>query len=284
MQPLIPPSDPSTRPEIQQAKRRYGFTYGLVVGLGFAVATWGVDGYLLSQAHALFPWLKLIVGAILCSSIGGVTGWLAMRLERGLFSMLLWLAAAGLFALLTVALPLQIAPRLTTLLAPSLNGLLKYTFYDSLTARFGVAYVWLAIFVGIVGLLELPMGEPAVFSTSFFGKIAPFLFCLVVVGISGFIVDNLNNEPLRSAIITMDKTIQFVVDNPSNSADAETARKMHAASLRDISSLVTPSRQLIIGDYDQYLEQIHVLVHFGDQWVSCLTVYNQPSNCAEISP
>lgn len=58
------------RADVLRLKRRLGMAYGLSLGLAFAVSSWGVDGYLLSQAHALYPWLKLIIGAVICVTIG----------------------------------------------------------------------------------------------------------------------------------------------------------------------------------------------------------------------
>ena len=43
-------------------------------------------------------------------------------------------------------------------------------------------------------------------------------------------------------------------------------------------------RQLLVGEYDQSLGVIHVFVRFDDQWVDCLTVYAQMSNCQKIDP
>lgn len=267
-----------------RAKRRYGLFYGIVMGLAFATATWGMDAYLLSQANALQPWLKLIVGGLVCALTGGIAGWLTMRLENSLLSLVIWLAAASVFAWMTVALPLQIIPHLLGLLDPDLSSLLSYVYYEDMAARFGVAYVWVGIFVSIGGLLELPMGEPAAFSTSIMGKIVPSLACIALMYISGLIVDGLNNEPLRAAVIAMNETIQFAADHQNEVIDLEVSREKHLASLRTVPDLLTQPRELIVGQFDRYLEQIHILVRFGNEWVDCLTIYNQPSNCKRITP
>ena len=208
MQPLIITSNSSDRTEVLRAKRGYGASYGTVIGLAFALSAWGLDGYLLSQVHGIQPWLKLLVGMLICALVGRIAGWLVMRVEQGLFSVIVWLFPAGIFAWLTVSLPLQIVPRILTSLS-IVPVSLPYIIYDELLPRFGVAFVWVAIFVLIAGLLELPMGEPAAFSTSILGRIGPALVCIALMGIAGFIVDNLNNEPLRNAVVAMDKTVQF---------------------------------------------------------------------------
>ncbi len=284
MQPTISPVHSEALPQVLRAKRRYGLFYGIVMGLAFATATWGLDAYLLSQADAFQPWLKLIVGGLICALVGGLAGWLVMRLENAFFSLVIWLAAASVFAWMTVALPLQIIPRLLGLLDPALSSMLSYVYHEDLAARFGVAYVWVGIFVSIGGLLELPMGEPAAFSTSIMGKIAPALVCIALMYISGLIVDGLNNEPLRSALIAMDTTIQFAAAHQGQVIDPVVSREMHLTSLNTVQDLVARPRQLVVGEFDSSLEQVHVLIRFGAKWVDCLVISRQPTNCELVSP
>ena len=147
-----------------------------------------------------------------------------------------------------------------------------------------MAYVWVGIFVSIGGLLELPMGEPAAFSTSLMGKIAPALVCIALMYVSGFIVDSLNNEPLRSALVAMDATIQFADDHRGEVMDPKLSREKHLAALSAFPDLVSQPRQLVVGEFDRSLEQVHVLIRFGGPWVDCFVISRQPTNCKRISP
>ncbi len=272
------------RPEVLRAQYRYGLFYGAMLGLSFAIFAWGVDGYLLSRAHAVQPWLKLIIGAAVCIPVGGLAGWLTMRFERGLLSIPFWLAAAAVFAWMTVALPLEIFPKMLVALEPDLKGLISYFLADELTVRFGVSFVWVALFVTLAGVLEIPMGQPAAFSTSVMGKLIPVLVCAVLMGIGGTLVEADNNKPLRSAIIAFDATFQFMQENQGKPVDSKVSRELHLAAMRDIEDLVGGPRELTIGSFDTYLEQVHVLVRFGDVLVDCLAIYDQPSSCKRISP
>ncbi len=257
--------------------------YGLIAGLGFAIAAWGVDGYLLSQVNGFFPWLKLAVGAALGGVAGAVAGWLTVKIDRGGAALIIWLINGAWLAWLTIALPLEITPRLLVRLMPELGPLLHYQYFQEFSTRFGVAYVWVAIFSAIVGLLELPMGEPAVFATSVFGRIMPFVVCVVIMGISGYIVDNLTNEPLRNAVVTVDLSIQFAVDHQGQTVDPKIARQMHQSALRTIADLIPAPRRLVVQSFNRDLGQVNVLVRFGDHWVQCLSVYEQLSNCDPVS-
>lgn len=276
--------DINQRPDVIRHKRRIGTLYGAVVGLSFAIASWGMDGFLISQANGLYPWIKFIIGALICTITGGLAGWLVARLEKAIFGLPIYLLLSFVFSWLIVALPFQILPMVVSWLDPETGSLLNYTFYDGFGSRFAVAASWISLFVALVGVLQIPLAEPAAFSTSFFGKIAPMLVCSVVMFINGSIVDTLNNEPLRAALLHMENTIQFAVEHQGQEIDRAVARSMRLYSLRTVEEGISQPRKLIIGSYDQYLDQIHVLVRFGDTWTDCIVVYNQPSFCKYVEP
>ncbi len=281
IQPLLTNKDFDARPDVVRTRRAYGFFYGFFVALAFAFWIWGPDAFLLNRAHALEPWFKLLVGTVVCLPVGALAGWLTMRVERGWFSALIWLAAAVIFAWISVALPFQIAPKWLASshdLPPGFTPVIFEAFF----VRVSVAYAWVAVFVIVAGVLELPMGEAAAFSTSFFGKAGPILLCFALMGITGFMVDNLNNAPFREPLVLTDETIQFVADHLGQEVEPKLARTMHMSALRTITDLVTEPRQLLVGEFDQDLGNIHVLVRFGEEWVDCLTVYNQMSNCQRM--
>lgn len=114
----FPTEDIRHRPDVLRMKWRIGTVYGMVVGLSFAAATWGIDGYRLSQAYAFHPWLKFIIGAVICMLAGGLAGWLVARLEKGILALPFYLAASVVFSWLTLALPFQIFPKVLLWLDP----------------------------------------------------------------------------------------------------------------------------------------------------------------------
>ncbi|HET7144719.1 MAG TPA: hypothetical protein VFI68_11925, partial [Anaerolineales bacterium] len=171
-------------------------------------------------------------------------------------------------------------PLIVSKLDPQLGALLEYEKGMDFTFHIGVSLVWVIPFTLIVGIAQLPVTEPAVFSTSIFGKIAPFLFCMVVMSINGGITDNLINTHFRAAVTSLDNTIQFVLDNKNNeNVDPALSREMHARTLSTVEKYVQESRYLFVGSYDEFLGDIHVLVKFDSQWVNCNVLYSQPVSC-----
>ncbi len=265
--------------EVVLIKRRFGTIYGLTAGLAFSAAAWGWDAYQLSQAHVLQPWLKFIVGAIICGLVGSIAGWLTSRFQRGILSLVFYLGASAVFAWLVLALPLQIFPRLVSLLDPETGSMLNYVYYETFGSRFALAFGWILIFMLLAGILQIPLTEPAAFATSLFGKVAPMLVCALIMVINGTTVDTVLNEPLRSAVLAMNETIQFSVDHLGQEVDPTLSRAMHTVSLRGVKDEIGKPWHLVIGNYDEWLGQINVLVRFGDTWVDCAILYDQPSFC-----
>ena len=284
LQPLNPNLE---RPDVLREKHRYGIWFGLFLGPGFSIFTWGIDSYVLSIHHGLQPWLKFILGAVICMVVGGIAGWLSARANKSLYSVLIWLVGSSVFAWLTVNLPLMILPKVLSIVEPQTSGLLHYTYYDDFGRRVLVAYLWLGIFITMAGLLQIPLSDSAVFSTSFFGKLGPIFVSMVLMAIAGSIMDNgLINQPLRDSIVAIDNTIQFITDNRGKEVDKEQARRMHTGAFRAIDDSVTMERKSIVSGYDALLGEINILVKFERDWVECQVFYNQPISCKvlEVSP
>lgn len=277
-----PETSSAIRPEILRSKHMFGIWFGAALGLAFAIFAWGADAFLLNRMNGLYPWLKFLGGVLPCVVVGGLAGWLSARLDKPLFAMLLWGAAASIFAWLTVSLPLQITPRILSLAEPGIQDLLHYTYYEAFSIRLGIAYVWIAIFVCLAGLLQIPLSDSAIFSTSFFAKLSPILVTVVLMAICGTIIDGLNNELLRSPVDAINTTIQFALDNRGREITPTESRRMRLSALRNVENLITPQRKFIVSGYDQFLEQVYVLARFDRAWVECELVVNQILNCEQV--
>lgn len=277
-------NDFKARPDIVRLKHAFGLSYGVVIGVSFAIATWAVDGFILSQAHTFLPWLKLIIGILLCGSVTGFAGWITARFERWYFTLPAWIGIAVFFSWLLIILPLQIAPYVSSLLGPQWQGLISYSTFSELSPRFVTAFMWILIFVVITGVMQIPLVEPAAFSVSVFGKIAPFLLGMFVIGLGGFVADSLNNQPLRAAAVSLDHSIQFVLDNQGTTIDPSLSRANHAGAVRGIKEQVTPERVMTIGSYDSSLGEVNMLVQFRELTATCIVIFEQPAFCKAVTP
>lgn len=282
MKPLT--EDVETRKRILRLKRKFGIIYGITAGSAFALASWGWGAFMLSASHAYYPWTMLIVGLVFCGVVGGLSGWLTARFESSLLGILFWVTASAGFAWLMVALPLQLVPAIVSLLDPQLGALLNYEGGSGFAVRFGTALMWVLPFAFLVGVTQIPISEPAAFASSFFGRVSPLFFSILLMVLSGVFTDNLINLHFREAITSLDTTIQFVVDNRGNENVNQTlSRQLHARALWEVEDYVSQSRRLFVGSYDEYFGEFHVLVKFDDRWVDCLVLYKQPNTCKLVT-
>ena len=273
---------PADRSDVIRSKYIYGIWFGIVLGLTYSLFAWGVDAYQLQRMNGLYPWLKFLVGVGPCMLIGGFTGWLSARIGKPLFSLFFWVIAASVFAWLSVSLPQQLAPRLLSLINPDIKDLLHYTDYGQFSFKFGVAYFWLALIMALAGLLQIPLSDSAVFSTSVFGRISPLLLTMILMAIAGNTMDNLNNELLRSPIDAINSTVQFFIDHRGEDIPSADIRRMHLASLRTVEDWVTPERKFMISGYDKDFGDVQVLARFQNAWTECEVFYSQPIGCEQV--
>ncbi len=277
---VSPVNRPEFRPDLIKLKRKTGLIYGMVSGFVFAFAVWGWDGFELSLSHAYLPGLNLGIAILFCAILNAPAGWLTARFENSILGAFFWLISALLFAGLVVYLPLYINPLIVSKINPHLGELLNYPLGAQISFRLGLVAVWVIPFMLIVGVTQLSVTESSVYSQSLFGKISPFFFCIVVLGISGTITDSLINAHFRDAITSLDSTIQFTLDNRDNpQLDKTLASRMHVSSLNGVEEYIVQSRRLYVASYDNALGQIHVLVLFQDHWVDCTVIYAQPAYC-----
>lgn len=264
---------------IARDRSTFGLVYGVLAGASFAVCMWGLDAIQLVQMHALFPWLKLIVGTGLCAVVVGLAAWIAIRIERPGLSFLVWIGAIGILAWISVGVPLQITPSLAQVIEPDLSGFLQYATGEGFVARFWIALAWIGIFISITGVLQTTLVDTAVFSASLFGKIFPFLACIMLAGLGGIMLDDMINVPFRKALAAVEAPVRFLLDHQGKLIDPVVSRQFHAGALRGVRDEITSSRQLFVSQYDESFVLIDVLVKFDNAWVVCTTVNGQASYC-----
>lgn len=279
-QPLNPHLE---RTDVLREKHRYGIWFGLFLGLGFSFFTWGIDSYMLSVHHGLFPWLKFALGAVICMGVGAAAGWMAALADKALVALLIWLMTGFVFAWLAVHLPLTLLPKAMSLLEPQLRDLLHYAYFSDFRQGVGLAYVWLAIFLAVAGVLQIPMSNSAVFSTSVLGRLTPILTVLILMSLAGSILDNgLFNQPMRQTTLAVDSTLQFILENRGREVDAAEARRMHTGAFRAVDGSVTPEYRLVVSGYESDFVDLNVLIRFERDWVECEVVFNQPVLCEVV--
>ena len=269
---------------IQNMTLRYTLLLGVIAGLAFSLALWGYEAVLFIQAHVAYPWLPMLVGTILCVIICTLAALLTWLVNRALLGIIFWILAARLIAELAITLPLKIAPSLMMFFEPGLRSRLPaYPINDTFQTWAGFGTVWLAIFLGILGLLQLTLVESAVPATTSAGRLLAYFIFVPVMVLASVMSSNMINEQLRAPLIATNNGIQFYIDHQNVRLDPVLSRQMHMSSFDPISGLINRPRRLFLGQYDDYFGQVDVLIDFQGVWADCTTVYGQPVGCSLIS-
>jgi hypothetical protein len=270
------------KPELNRKKQIAGLLYGLAAGLSFAIFAWGIDALLLARAHGAFVWVRFLPGLLVCALSGALVGWLSMVVQKVWFTFLIWLTQALLFAHLILWLPLKVAPVLIKVFNPALGEFLKYPYYPELQQNLWIGFVFIAAVSIICALLEGILIDQSLFSSGKFTIIVPLVVAAMAFALIGKTSDSLLNKNLRDPIVSVDKVIEFTLENEGKEVPTEVARKMRLFALNQVEKAVTSQRKLILSNFDAVLGQVDVLVDFDGQWVKCPVIYNQVSSCSLV--
>jgi hypothetical protein len=267
------------KPSLLRDRQFIGLLYGITAGLAFAVFSWGVDGFGLATSHGAYPWVKFIPSVFLCVLAGGLVGWATIRFENHLLAVLFWSILALFFSRLVVWLPLKVAPYIIRLFDHTLGEYIKYPYYSSLNQNAWFGFAAILIVALICGLLEINMIEQALFSSGSFAILLPLILCIFGFGLVGSSSDSLLNRHIREPIQTVDELIQFALDHVGQEVDGMVARSMHLGAVNTIEDYLPLERRLILGNFDESIGQVDVLVDFSGVWVKCTAIYNQVTFC-----
>ncbi len=274
--------------EVVDLKRARSFRYtlllGAIAGLAFSSALWAYETIIFIQAHVAYAWLTMLVGTLLCALICTTAAFFTWLVNKALLGIIFWVVAARGIAELAIYLPLRIVPAMMIFLEPGLRSRLPFHPINStfqVWAGFGT--VWLAILLGILGLLQLTLVDASVPAISSGGRLGAYFIFVPVMILASVLSSNMINEQLRAPMIGTNNVIQFAIDHQNEKIDPAIARANHMGAVSNISGLLNRPRRIFLGKYDDYYSQVDILVDFQGEWVDCTTISGQAVNCNPIS-
>lgn len=263
---------------ILNEKRKLGLLYGLFAGAALTLALWGKDAFLLWRAHAALAWIRLLVGGALSVAVFAFAGWLTMRCENTFLSIFIWLTSALVPSYLVVWMTYDGWRFLLSIFTPALVERFRaptenYLLLTSLAALF------FSIGAMLAGILEYPLLEQATFSSASGRMIAPLLIVVVIFIVVGSAADGSFHAKSRDSILSLDRTIQFIITHDLATVDQATARAMRVSALRAAGDSVKEPYRLSIASFDLPNEQVDLWANFNESWALCNTISAQVVNC-----
>jgi hypothetical protein len=263
----------------KSARQRYSLFMGLLAGLVFTLAAWGLDAAELALAHGLFFWLKLALCAPPCILASMLVSWLVFKTGSGVVRIVLWGASGAGLAWLASHAPNQGVSLLLDKFYPAYGKLVDYPFNDGFDGRQALALIVVTVLFLLISLLLTPNVEDSAFDPAV-KKIVPIGMWLVMLAIAGLALDNLVNLPLREPVTLTNMLIQTQLAYQGHPDYATVATESGLRALRPLQDLLTKPRHLLVRSYDETIESVDVLVAFDSVWAHC-TVFNHAPNFCE---
>jgi hypothetical protein len=262
-----------------KTKQLLGLSYGLLAGLAFIVAAWGIDAFQLGRASVDFFWLKLAIGGLAALLLGGLTGWLGEKIDNGLVTFVLWLITAFILARLASQLPFQIFSKAVAILDSNVQGLSVYPYPSNADRRMVIVYIVMMITGGLGGALQRFLVDSALGAATSFNRWMALCICIPFFFLAGNAVDYLNGV-LRGPLVATHETLEFAKANLGKPVDKKLAADMGLHSVDTIQSLLKRPYRLILGTYEpDYLDSFTVYIDFDGEWATCSGLIDRLSNC-----
>lgn len=260
-------------------KRRLGLYLGFLAGLIFSLAAWGLDAVLLGIAHGYLFWLKFLIALLLMLIIGGVCGLISAITGKSIITALLWLVF-GIFAgWLGGKLPFAIEGSAIAFINPTLGSEINYSTPVQHGAMMFVAWFVTIGLSMIAAFFFTSVLESVWMGTNIGPRLLNIALWVVFFTLMGLSVDNLYNQPLRSAIQTTHEAIQTARVNEDKFAIGGQAASLHIIGLRPVQQLIHNPYQIAVKSYSDLLDTVQVWVDFDGYWVTCVVANEQIITC-----
>ncbi len=260
---------------------KHGFLYGAIGGLFYALLAWGQDAFILAAAGHTIPFAKLIVGALVAVSLGGLAGWLSARRQKPLLSVLVWLFTGYLLMRIVPLMQFGLFPKMIEYSNPALRGLLQFPVSKDIRIYYALGFFFTGLMSFFCGVLEQPLVENSILSSGSGAWVGPALFCAVIMGIAGWGMDNMVHVPLREPAQSLGSLIQFVAENEGNDIDPKEAKEKHVNTIKSLGADVyLKPYKLSVSRYElSNSGTVEYIVDFGGALHKCSVIYNSPLYC-----
>ena len=210
---------------------------GLLAGLGFAFGAWGIEGIVLSGAHAMFPFLKLAGGAVLCGLVGLLAGFLTKRFVHIFANVLIWTAAAVAFNRIAVSISFTGMQTMLGWFDPSIQALVSYPIDFGVSTRATLMLVIMIVAGALGGLFANSTVDEASATEGVQRWLSLLIWMGAFIGV-GYLFASLDTQPLRNAVVKVDRSIQFSIEHAGEDLPNDVKSQMGQFGLKAIEPFV----------------------------------------------
>ena len=268
--------------DFSRKRSNLGVRYGLIAGLFFTLAAWGLDAIILTRSHASLPFLKFITGLLICVPTGMLAGYLTAKIESGIVGLLIWSGLAVLFTFLVINLPLRFSPWYLNKFRPEVTSIIHFEELIGIGGYWFYCLFAIGITCLLCGLLENVLLDQGLASSSLLGPHMPVVFCALIMLLSGLFGDILITRDFREPIVAYDQLLKNAVIYYDQEVDDQTKRNLRLGTVEPLGDLVLQSHTLTLVEVDRYLTLTKILIEFDSQSALCQAVLARPTFCKVI--
>lgn len=273
------------------AYRRLGLLNGLLIGLALGLGAWALEMVRVARLPLPLAVPTLLLGTVLMTLVGGLTGWLSARIHNTLATVLLWLGA-GVAALFIIGYTPFLGRSVVVWLAdPRFFG--RHVFPNTLggtTTGLILGGVLIFLVLGVLGLLQNHRLEGLVHEVGRRqlpnGRAwAALLLPLPIVFLVSMATSSVMSNPAASAAEITHRAILQAQPIEGDLRDVPGVGNTGLLSLRPVQDRIDGPFTLGIAGVDAATSTVIVTADFDNgAWINCRVINGQLTFCYDAEP
>lgn len=268
--------------DFSRKRSNLGVRYGLIAGLFFTLAAWGLDALVLTRYHASLPFLKFFPALLICIPTAMLAGYLTAKIENGILGLVVWGGLAVLYTFLVINLPSKFYPWILNQIRPEFSPLINFEELIGIGGYWFYCLFAIGITCLLCGFLENVLLDQGLASSSLLGPHMPFVVCALIMLLSGLFGDLLIIRDFRKPVVAYDQLLKNAAAYYGREVDAETKRNLRLGTADILGELVLQPHTLTLVGVDRYLSLTSMVIEFDGQTALCQAVQAKPTFCKII--
>ncbi len=278
--------DPHERP----GYRKLSLVNGLLIGAALALGSWGLEAIRLIGLPVENAYTSLILCSLALLALCGFTGWLTGRLAIAWLTVILWLLASIVSALIIGYQP-YIGRTTAEWLADTRSwGLPIYTSQTITSSGLILGGLAIIITLTILALLQSYRLEQAVNELGENGRISArswfaLLLPMPFVALVALFSSSLQINPAAAAASAVYRGIEVARTTEGDLFQLGLEQGVNYGALNAVRDQLTEDYSLRVGEINPDTSQTFILADFDSgAWINCRTINDQLSFCYDAEP
>lgn len=277
-------------PHERPGYRKLSLLNGVLIGAALALGSWGMEAWRLAGLPVENAYTSLILGSFALIVLCGFTGWLTGYFENIWPTVVVWLFASMLCALIIGYQP-YIGRTAAEWLADTRSwGLPIYSSQTVTNSGLILGGLTIIITLTILALLQSYRMEQAVNELADNGRVSPrswfiLLLPMPIVALVALFTSSVQINPAAEAASVVYDGIEVAGATDEDLFQLGIQRGTNYAALNPVRDQLVGDYSLRVGEIDANSSQTFILAEFEDgTWINCRTINDQLSFCYDAEP